>query len=161
MLRYYKKAIVTALAFLLTMTATPLRAQDAKPLCTAATRACFAKTAQAYFDGILKADGAAVPFASDVRVTEQGRVVVTSRAAFLSEFKASGPTKAFRNIRMVFDEKAGEVAIFMLADVQFDGQKPYTLRRTQRMKIVKGLITEVELILYEDDDNSKPLWPGR
>ena len=138
-----------------------LRAQDAKPLCVEATRACYETTAKAYFDGLLKADGSAVPFASDVRVTEQGRVVVTSRAAFLSEFKASGATREFRNIRMVVDEQAGEAALFLVADVRaINGEKPYTVRRGQRMKIVKGLIKEVELI-YFVDPKGDDLWTGK
>ena len=136
-------------------------AQDAKPLCREPTRACVEKTVRAYFDGLLKADGAAVPFASDVRVTEQGKVLLTSRAAFLSAFKASSATKGFRNVRMVVDEKAGEAAIFMLADVRPDiGEKPYTVRRAQRMKIVNGLITEVELLIYVDQ-NPAALWPDK
>jgi hypothetical protein len=133
-------------------------AQDARPLCTTADRTCLKLTATAYFDAVLKADGAALPFASDVRVTEQGHVVATSRAAFLKEFKTTGATKGLRNMRMVVDETAGEVAVLVLGDVRMEGQAPFTVRRIQRMKIDRGLIREIELVIYIDK-NPAPLWP--
>lgn len=137
----------------------PAHAGDAKPLCAEATRACLVRTADAYFKAILEGHADAVPFAANVRVTEQDHVIATSRDTFLHEFKSTGATKGLRNMRMLVDEKAGEVMVLVLSDVQMKGQAPFTVRRAQRMRIVKGLITEVELVVYIDKSSPVALWP--
>ncbi len=131
---------------------------DATPLCTDSTRACYVRTAKAYFEAIMHANGSAVPFAKDVRVTEQGHVVATSRANFLAEFKSTSATKGLRNMRLLVDEPKGEVIVFVLGDVQMEGQAPITVRRAQRMKIVHGLIKEVEILVYIDSAPTA-MWP--
>lgn len=133
-------------------------AGDATPLCTESTRACYVRTAKAYFEAIMRADGTAVPFAKDVRVTEQGHVVASSRADFLAEFKSTSATKGLRNMRILIDEPKGEAIVFVLGDVQMEGQAPITVRRAQRMKIVHGLIKEVEILVYIDSA-PKAMWP--
>lgn len=146
------------LALSLLVTATTAYADDATPVCTTPTRACYIRTAQAYFAAILDGQGAAVPFASDVRVTEQGNLVAASRADFLSQFKTTGVTKRLRNMRIIVDTTKGEVAVLVLADARPDNEPPYTVRRIQRMKIVGGLIHEVEIVIYKDD-HADSLWP--
>jgi hypothetical protein len=147
-----------ALAGLAALAGGPAQAQDAAPICTQTTRDCYARTAQAYFDAILKGDGAALPFASDVRVTEQNHVIATSREAFLKEFKTTGATKGLRNLRMMVDEQSGQVMVLVLSDVRMEGKAPFTVRRIQRMKIDRGLIREIELYVSLDD-KPDPLWP--
>ncbi|WP_439486878.1 hypothetical protein [Blastomonas fulva] len=133
-------------------------AGDAEPLCTEPTRACYEKTARAYFDAILAGRADNVPFAANVRVTEQDHVIATSRADFLKEFRSTGATKGLRNLRMLVDEKLGLVAVMVLSDVEMPGQAPFTVRRIQRLKIERGLITEVELIILIDQ-KADALWP--
>jgi hypothetical protein len=135
-------------------------AQDGLPLCTTETRACDMLTAKAYFDAVAKKDGAAAPFAADLRVTEQGQVLATSRAQFLAELAKAGASGAWRNMRFFVDESAGEVAVFALADMRDAGDLAYTVRRTQRMRIAHGLIQDVELVIYKDR-NQGALWPDQ
>jgi hypothetical protein len=151
------KALGAALALIAGMAA-PARAADAVPLCTEATRACLARTAQAYFDAILAGQADKVPFADKVRVTEQNHLIATNRTDFLKEFKSTGATKRLRNLRMLVDPVVGQVAAMVLSDVEMPGQAPFTVRRIQRLKIERGLITEVELVIFIDP---KPdaLWP--
>jgi hypothetical protein len=137
-----------------------ISAQDAQPLCTAATRACDMLTAKAYFDAVSKTAGAVAPFAADLRVTEQGQVLATSRSDFLSVLAKAAAPAAWRNMRFLVDETEGEVAVLALADVHNAGEPPYTVRRIQRMRIVHGQIHEVELVIYEDQ-NPGALWPDQ
>jgi hypothetical protein len=139
--------------------ATPAQAADAVPLCVKKTRPCYEKTARAYFRAILEGKADRVPLAANVRVTEQGHVVATSRADFLKEFKATGATKGLRNMRMLVDVTTGQVAVLVLANVRMRGKPPFTVRRIQRLKIERGLITEVELIIFLDA-NPAALWPN-
>ena len=151
------RSMITTLTLLAAMAA-PARADEAAPLCTATTRPCLAATARAYFAAILAGDAAWVPFADAVRVTEQNHLIATSRAGFLKEFKSTGATKRLRNMRMLIDPNRGEVAVMVLSDVEIPEQSHFTVRRIQRLKIVHGLITEVELIVLSDP-TSDALWP--
>ena len=148
---------VAALALLIATA--PAAARDATPLCTETTRTCYARTARAYFDAILAGRADDVPFADKVRVTEQGRVIATSRADFLKEFRSTGATKGLRNLRMLIDEKRGEVAVMVLSDVAMPDQPAFTVRRIQRLRIERGLISEVELIVFIDSE-PQALWPN-
>lgn len=150
--------IALAAGALALVAAFPAGASDAVPLCTDQSRECLAATARAYFAAILTGQATKIPFADNVRVTEQNHLVATRRADFLKEFKSTGVTKRLRNVRMVIDAKHGEVAVLALSDVEMPGQAPVTVRRIQRLKITRGLIREVELIVVSD---AKPdaLWP--
>lgn len=152
-----KRASLAALA-VIAANPSPARADDAAPLCTEASRECYAKTARAYFDAILAGQADKVPFADTVRVTEQNHLIATDRAAFLQQFRSTGATKRLRNMRMLVDAVSGQVAVLVLADVEMPGQAPFTVRRIQRLKIDRGLITEVELIIFSDP-KPEPLWP--
>ena len=142
----------------LTLAAAPGLAVDAAPLCIKATRKCMSKTARAYFDAILAGRADKVPFADDVRVTEQNHLIATNRTDFLKEFKSTGATKRLRNMRMLVDPVSDQVAVMVLSDVEMPGQAPFTVRRIQRLKIERGLITEVELIVFLDPKPAA-LWP--
>lgn len=130
------------------------------PLCTSPARACLERTVDAYFTGLLKGDGSAVPFADNVRATEQETVAVTNRAGFLAEFKASGAIKGFRDRRYYTDAQSGDVTAFLLVDVRaVAGAKPFTVRRAQRFRVRNGLITQVEILNYVSA-SEQPLWPS-
>jgi hypothetical protein len=145
-------------ALALLIAAAPAAAKDAAPLCTDTTRDCYARTARAYFDAILAGRADDVPFADNVRVTEQDHLIATSRADFLKEFRSTGATKGLRNLRMLVDEQRGEVAVMVLSDVEMPDKPPFTVRRIQRLKIERGLIREVELIVFIDP-RPDALWP--
>jgi len=141
----------------LLLAATPAAAA---PLCTSPARACLERTVDAYFAGLLKGDGSAVPFAPDVRATEQETIAVTTRAGFLTEFKESGAIKDVRDRHYYTDEKSGDVTAFVLVDVRsVNGAKPFTVRRAQRFRVVKGMITQVEILNY-GSTSDQPLWPA-
>lgn len=125
-------ARITAAALALLALAPPALAEVAVPLCTDATRQCYADTARAYFDAILEGRADKVPFADNVRVTEQNHLVATTRADFLKEFTSTGATKRLRNMRMLVDEARGQVAVMVLADVEMPDRPPFTVRRIQR-----------------------------
>jgi hypothetical protein len=152
------RGLKTAAVALLAIGGVAARADDAVPLCTKATRQCYAATARAYFDAVLAGQADKAPFADNVRVTEQNHLIATKRADFLKEFKSTGATKRLRNMRMLVDPARGQVAVMVLADVEMPGQAPFTVRRIQRLKIERGLITEVELIIFSDPQPDA-LWP--
>ena len=114
-------------------------AWDARPLCTAATRACYSLTAQAYLDAVSKNSASDAILAADLRVTEQGQVLTTSRAEFLAELTKAGAPASWGNMRLLVDETRGEVEVLALADIRQAGAPTYTVRRIQRMRIVQGL----------------------
>ena len=138
-------------------------AQQVQPVCTKGSRACLIRTVSIYLDGLSRHDASAIPFAPSVRCTEQGRIEVTHEAKFRSEINASKDILGSRNVRLLVDEKTGSVGAFYMLDIGPMGDKPaFTVRRGQRFKVLKGLITEVEVYNYFDQQGGKlaePLWP--
>jgi hypothetical protein len=147
----------------LTVTAVPVQAQGVRPLCTEATRGCLLKTARSYLEGLSHHDASAIPFAANVRCTEQGDVVVTNESKFRKEINSSTLILGARNLRMLADPETSSVAAFYILDIAAaDGKPAYTVRRGQRFKIVRGLVTEVEVFNYVDPKLpglAPPLWP--
>ncbi len=144
----------------LVIAASAAHAKDAPPLCTTPDRACLERTVNSYFRGLLRTDASTVPFADNVRATEQETVAVTSRVGFLSEFKASGAISGLRDIRLYTDVKTGDVTAFLMVDVRsVNGAKPFSVRRAQRFRVSNGLITQVEIINF-NGKSTVSLWPA-
>lgn len=149
----------------MTVASRPAVAQTVKPVCTEGSRACLLKTTRVYIDGLSRHDPAHIPFAPNVRCTEQALIPVTNEKTFRSEIASSTAITKIRNIRLLADPVTQSVAAFFLIDVAGDPakhQSPYTVRRGERFKIVRGLITEVEAYNYVDPELhglAQPLWP--
>lgn len=143
--------------------ATPGLAQQVQPACTDGSRACLLKTVKIYIDGLSRHDASAIPFAPNVRCTEQGDIVVKDEAKFRSEINISKDILGSRNVRYLVDEKTGEVGVFYMLDIgSMNGKPPFTVRRGQRFKVAGGLITEVEVYNFFDPKagaEALPLWP--
>jgi hypothetical protein len=152
----------TLLTLVLPLSA-PALAQQVKPVCVKGSRACLIRTVSIYLDGLSRHDASAIPFAPSVRCTEQGNIEVTHEAKFRSEINASKDILGSRNVRLLVDEATGSVGAFYMLDIGPMGDKPaFTVRRGQRFKVVKGLITEVEVYNFFDQQGGKlaePLWP--
>lgn len=141
----------------------PAFAQTVPPACRDASRACLLKTAKLYLDGLSRHDASAIPFAPDVRCTEQATIPVTDEKTFRSEINSSKAIIGLRNLRLMADPETASVAAFYVLDVAGEDGKPdYTVRRGQRFKIVGGLVREVEVFNYVDPAAkglAPPLWP--
>lgn len=152
---------VTAWGMLLA--AIPAAAQQVPPVCTDQSRSCLTRTVEIYLDGLARNDAAAIPFAANVRCTEQGKVEAKDEAQFRRELTIYKVDMRVRNLRWMIDESSGSVAVFYLLDVGvFRGDPPFTVRRGQRFRIEKGLITEVEVLNFFDRQGGRfadPLWP--
>jgi hypothetical protein len=142
--------------------ANPGQAQQIVPSCTDDSRACMIAAATAYLDSIIAHDASKVPFAPDIRRTEQGRVTAEGEAQ-IRQLQTMQPDMAGRaNTRFVVDERRHEVVAFTLLRVTgtktdpsrktfTDGvppaqAKPSTVHLAERFKVEKGLITEIEAI---------------
>ena len=132
------------------------RAQSVKPVCTENSRACLIATVNVYLDGLNHHDGSKVPFAADVRCTEQGKLYVEGEAGYRKELTANTvPFVDMRNIRFGVDLERHEVyAIFVVALKLPDPKNPgkmydTTFNKFERFRIEKGLITEAEVFGVE------------
>ena len=147
----------------LTFGAAPAAAQQVKPVCTDSSRACLLRTVRIYIDGLSHHDASAIPFAPNVRCTEQGLVPVTDEKTFRSEINSSTAITGYRNLRLFADPETSSVGAFYMLDIAASATEPaYTVRRGQRFKVVGGYVTEVEVYNYVDPKLGRladPLWP--
>jgi hypothetical protein len=147
----------------LLLAAMPAAAQQVPPVCRDGSRACLTRIVGIYLDGLARNDAAAIPFAPNVRCTEQGRVEARDEAQFRRELTIYKVDMKVRNLRWLVDEAAGSVAVFYMLDIgKFRGDPPFTVRRGQRFRIENGLISEVEVLNFFDRQDGKladPIWP--
>ena len=137
-------------------------AQQVAPSCTDNSRACMIAAATAYLDSIIAHDASNVPFAPDIRRTEQGHVTAQGESQ-IRQLQKMQPDMAGRaNTRFVVDEQSHTVVAYTLLKVTgakadpnrktfTDGAppsqtKPSTVHLAERFKVEKGLITEIEAI---------------
>jgi hypothetical protein len=157
-----QRALGGACAALL-LAAAPAAAQQVPPVCTDGSRACLVRTVEIYIDGLARNDASSIPFAPNVRCTEQGKVEANDEAQFRRELTVYKVEMRARNLRWIVDAAAGSVAVFYLLDIGvFRGDPPFTVRRGQRFRIEDGLITEVEVLNFFDRRGGRfadPLWP--
>ena len=135
------------------------QAQQFKPACTADTRSCMIIAATAYLDAITTHDASKVPFAPDVKRTEQGRITGQGEAAIRENTKSQPDMAGHANTRFFVDEQSRNVVAYTL--LRIPGTKadpnrktmadrlppqPSTVHLAERFKVEKGLITEIEAI---------------
>ncbi len=146
----------------MTMLPTTAHAQQVQPSCTDNSRACMIAAATAYLDSIVAHDASKVPFAPNIRRTEQGRVTAEGEAQ-IRELQKMQPDMAGRtNTRFFVDEPKHEVIAYTLLKVTgtkadasrktftdhspANRRKPSTVHLAERFRVEKGLITEIEAI---------------
>jgi hypothetical protein len=143
--------------------AAPALAQQVKPVCTDNSRECLTRTALIYIDGLSRHDASKIPFAPNVRCTEQNEVKVTDEATYRHEINIGEIIKGSRNVRLLVDPQTQSVGAFYVLDINADkGATAYSVYRGQRFKIVGGYVTEVEVYNFVDPklkDLGPPLWP--
>lgn len=162
---------------LLALSAGAAQAQQVKPLCTDTSRACLIRTAQSYLDSIVLHDGSKVPVTATMRRTENGIVTADGEENFRAVQPEQPDNKGHANTRFFVDEEQGTVVYYTLfrftgkldptRKTQIDNypelQKPFTTHMAERIRIEKGLISEIEVIFENKvgtmDDPSG--WPDQ
>lgn len=160
-MRAHLLAVVASL--LTALGGTPSFAQQVAPSCTQDTRACMIQAATAYLDSIVNHDASAVPFAPDVKRTEQGRITAMGESAIRESQKLQPDMAGHVNTRFFVEESSHNVIAFTLLRVT--GRKadpnrrtfsneaerdPFTVHLAERFKVEKGLITEIEAIFFSE-----------
>jgi len=126
--------------------------------CTDASRACLIASAMTYVEGLWKADGKAVRFAPAVRRTHNGGNRPEDGDALIRERIAKERLTGYRNLRLVVDEKKGDVFAFWVTA----GPLPQTAHIAERIRVEKGLITQIEIFVALDNrpaDQVQAVWP--
>lgn len=138
-------------------------AQQVVPTCTQDTRECMIGAATSYLDSIVNHDASDVPFAPDVKRTEQGRITATGETEIRESQKLQPDMAGHVNTRFFVDVANRQVIAFTLLRVT--GRKedpdrrtfsdeavrdPFTVHLVERFKVVGGLITEIEAVFYRE-----------
>ena len=138
----------------------PAMAQQVKPGCTDNSRACMIRAATAYFDALVTHDASRVPFAADVRRTEQGHVTASGEQEIREHTKTQPDMRGRHNTRFWVDEETHNVVGHTLIRVLPDAEKADPARKSiavseprtghifERFKVEGGLIREIEAIFH-------------
>ena len=173
--------IVTVIALL--TCANGSAATSTSKACTDQSRACLESVARAYIDGLLSHTGGKIPLASDVRRTENALTNAKGTDQVRESFVRTDMVKAANNVRFITDVTKGEVVAIFLLDVDLKQDngggsgttkagdteykvsiiKPagtYTVHEAERFKVVRGKITEIEIIAHVEDGKGRGSgWP--
>lgn len=151
-----------------------LWAQQTAPICTENTRACMIVTAKTYLDALVAHDASKVPFAPDVRRTEQGRVTGVGEDELRASTKLQPDMTEHDNTRFFVDKETGNVIAYTLLRIPgtkadpnrktySDGLevKTSTVHLAERFKIENGLITEIEALFTIESGTADGVsnWP--
>lgn len=171
------------LAFVLTsLAATGTAAQQVKPLCTENSRVCLIATATTYIDALTLHDASKVPFAPDIRRTEQNRESATSES-FIRQHTITQPDmEGHVGDRFFVDLETKNVVVFTRLRVPgkvnprrppAPASMPTTVHLAERFKVEGGLIKEIEAVFvrqegimdgpthWPSDYTAGPVKPGR
>ncbi len=158
------------------------QAATVKPPCTDSSAACLQKVASLYLQALVSHNGAGVPLAPNVRRTENGLTNASGEHEVRESFVRTHMVEAVRDARYVADTAKGEVVVFFRIDIDLkeaDAKDSttragnseykvavtvpagtYTVHEAERFKIVKGLITEIEIIAHvEKGKGAGAGWP--
>lgn len=151
-------------------------AQQVVPTCTANSRECLLTAAKSYLHAIVTHDGSKGLFAPNVRRTEQGGHLTVGEAAMRKSMNMEPDMLPDRNTRYFVDEAQQTVVYFTLLPVKganadleretYARKKPgkgVTVHLAERIKVDRGLITEIEAILYAEIDtlDGESGWPDQ
>ncbi len=155
--------VAVVVPLLTALGATPSLAQQFTPTCTQDTRECMIQAATAYLDSIVNHDASTVPFAPDVKRTEQGRITAMGETAIRESQKLQPDMAGHVNTRFFVEESSHNVIAFTLLRVtggkadpnrrtfSNEAQRdPFTVHLAERFKVEKGLITEIEAIFSRE-----------
>ena len=153
----------------------------AAPPCTDGGAQCLEKIGRMYIGALLSHDGAALPLAPQVRRTENALTNARGAAEVRESFARTTMVKAARDVHFWTDEKAGEIVFFFCIDINLDKalagattkagdreykvavtvpQGTYTVHEAERFKIVRGYISEIEIIAHvESGKGAGSGWP--
>ena len=157
-------------------------AAAATPPCTDSTPACLQAIARLYLAALLSHDGSKIPLAPNLRRTENGLTNAISEHEVRESFVRTHMVEAVRDPRFIIDAAAGDVVVLFLLDIDLkeadakatttragNSDYPvavtvpsgtYTVHEAERFRIVKGHITEVEIIAHvEKGKGAGAGWP--
>lgn len=155
---------------------------SAKPPCTDSSAACLRSIASLYLKALLSHDGSQVPLAPNVRRTENALTNANGEQEVRESFVRTHMVEAVRDARYIVDTAAGEVLVLFRIDVSIEEadakdtttragnseykvavtvpKGTYTVHEAERFKIVKGYITEIEIVAHvETGKGAGSGWP--
>lgn len=146
-------------------------AQQVQPLCTDNSRACLVATATTYIEALTRHDAVTVPFAPDVRRTEQNRESATSEH-FIRQHTITQPDmEGHVGDRFFVDLDTRNVVVFTRLRVPGKANPrrppapappPTTVHLAERFKVEHGLIREIEAIFVRQEGtmDGPTNWPA-
>lgn len=145
------------------------------------TAACLQKIASLYLEALRTHDGSKLPLAPDVRRTENALTNARGPFEVRESFARTHMIEAIRDIRYFTDVQKGEVVIYFRLDVDLKAVDAdsktkagnteykvavtvpagtYTVHESERFKIDRGMITEIEIIAHvETGKGAGSGWP--
>lgn len=163
----------TVLALGLALMTVPAAAQQVPPVCTDSTRACLLTVAKSYLHAIWSHDGSKTLLHPNVQRVEQGNIAEAGEAAIRKSLFMEPDMPGEHPTRYFVDEKQGTVIYFALLPTKgrnadpkreaYDmGGQDRTLHLAERIKVERGLITEIEAVFFPEMDTlaGKPAFPG-
>ena len=173
-------SLAMSLATATAMAAAP-NAVVVTPPCSDDSAACLTKVASLYLDALISHNGAALPLAPTIRRTENALTNAVGEHEVRESFAHTHMVEDKRNVRFYPDPGTGNVVVFFQIDVDLketDAKSTtkagnseykvavtvpkgtYTVHEAERFKIVKGMITEIEIIAYvETGKGAGNGWP--
>jgi hypothetical protein len=170
------------LALLLLVSAPAFSADEPRPPCTNRLTACLEKIGRLYIDALLSHDGSTIPLALTVRRTENALTNARGPHEVRESFVRTDMVKQVRDIRFWADEKTGEIVFYFRLDIDLNKEQvgdgttragdtdykvsvtvpagTYTVHESERFKIMRGYITEIEIIAHvETGKGGGSGWP--
>jgi hypothetical protein len=157
-------------------------ADEPKPPCTSRSTACLEKIGRLYIDALLSHDGSKIPLAPNVRRTENALTNARGPHEVRESFVRTDMVKQARDIRFWANEKTGEIVFYFRLDIDLNQEQigdgttragntdykvavtvppgTYTIHESERFKIVRGYISEIEIIAHvETGKGGGSGWP--
>jgi hypothetical protein len=154
----------------------------ARPPCTQQSAACIEAIAKLYIGALLSHDGSKLPLAPTIRRTENALTNARGDKEVRESFARTHMVERASEPRFVIDTAKGEVVVFFRIDVDVKSadaagtttragssdykvavtvpEGTYTVHEAERFKIVKGYITEIEIIAHvEKGKGAGGGWP--
>jgi hypothetical protein len=150
MLKYWLAALLVGVS--------PAYAAD--KACTDNSRGCMVAAASSLLEGMWAGKGADARLAPNVRKTENGGKSVTEGAAAIRKQLDGEHLAGHKSVRFFVDEAKRDVFAFWMTGT--GGDKPAAGHVAERIRVDKGLITEIEVFWVSD---SRPfadvpvMWP--
>lgn len=158
-------------------------AANPEPPCTESSAACLETIAKIYLNALVTHDGSKLPLAATVRRSENALTNAIGANEVRESFVRTHMVEGVRDARYYVDAAKGDVVVFFRADIDLkpaDISKSgatragdtdykvsvsvpagtYTVHEAERFKIVKGFITEIEIIAHvEKGKGAGSGWP--